>query len=145
MTPRYQHTQTGYLVIISLTLLLLFIAGLSDIYDSSAVAVVVLIILGVSLGLVSTLTIIIEEEKLKIKFGVGIIQKKFLLKDIVSCQVVKNPWYYGWGIHLTPHGWLFNVSGSDAIEIKMGNGKQYRIGTDVPDELNKVIQQFIKR
>ncbi len=58
---------------------------------------------------------------------------------------MKNPWYYGWGIRLTPHGWLYNVSGSYAVEIKTKTGKKYRIGTDVPNELEKAIRQSIER
>jgi hypothetical protein len=58
---------------------------------------------------------------------------------IASYQVVKNPWYYGWGIRLTPHGWLYNVSGSYAVEIKMKTGKKYRIGTNVPNDFEKAI------
>lgn len=54
------------------------------------------------------------------------------------------PLYYGWGIHLTPHGWLYNVSGSDAVEIRMKTGKKYRIGTDVPEELERAISRSIQ-
>jgi len=56
---------------------------------------------------------------------------------------VKNPWYYGWGIRFTPHGWLYNVSGLHAVEIELKNGKKYRIGTDVPENLEKAIREFI--
>ncbi len=41
-------------------------------------------------------------------------------------------------------GWLYNVSGTDAVELKMKNGKRYRIGTDVPGELAEAIRQAIK-
>jgi len=51
--------------------------------------------------------------------------------------------YYGWGIHFTPNGWLCNVSGSSAVEIIMKNGKKYRIGTNVPSELEQAIRQSV--
>ncbi len=46
-------------------------------------------------------------------------------------------WYYGWGIRgwLWPKMWIYNVSGFDAVEIKLKNGKMYRIGTDEPKKL----------
>ncbi|GAI51787.1 unnamed protein product [marine sediment metagenome] len=69
--------------------------------------------------------------------------KRFKLNEIESCQVVKNHWYYGWGIRLTPHGVLYNVSGFDAVEIKLRTGKKFRIGTDVPQELEEAIRQAI--
>ncbi|RLC47786.1 MAG: hypothetical protein DRH57_03405 [Candidatus Cloacimonadota bacterium] len=91
------------------------------------------------------LTVLIEEDVLEIRFGPGLIRKRFPLKDIELCRIVKNPLYYGWGIRLTPNGWLYNVSGSYAVEIKMKTGKKYRIGTDVPNELETAIQQSIER
>ncbi|MFC2014949.1 hypothetical protein ACFLUP_03040, partial [Chloroflexota bacterium] len=70
--------------------------------------------------------------------------KKFKLQDIKSCRAVRNFWYYGWGIRRTPYGWLYSVSGLGAVEIELVTGKKYRIGTDVPSELEKAIQQGIQ-
>lgn len=141
----YQHTQIGYVNLALLGSGLLFTVCLMTVYGFDWIAFVVLIILGVSLVLFATLTVVIGEDFLKIRFGPGIIRKKFSLKDIELCQVVKNPWYYGWGIRLTPHGWLFNVSGFDALEIRMKTGKKYRIGTDLPDELEQAIRRTIEK
>jgi hypothetical protein len=124
---------------------LVFIACLMAVYGFNWIPFIVLIILGVCLVLFATLTVMIEEDVLEIRFGPGVIQKKYPLKDIESCLIVKNPWYYGWGIRLTPHGWLYNVSGLHAVEIKMKTGKKYRIGTDVPNDLEKAIRQSIER
>lgn len=143
MVKLYQHTQIGYLTIIALAGGLLFIARLITVDGFNWIAFTVMISLGICLVLFATLTVVIEEDVLEIRFGPGIIRKKFPLKEIESCQIVRNPWYYGWGIHLTPHGWLYNVSGSYAVEIRMKTGKKYRIGTDVPDDLEKAIRQFI--
>ena len=41
-----------------------------------------------------------------------------------------QPWWYGWGIHLTPRGWLYNVGGLDAVELALNNGRTLRIGSD---------------
>jgi hypothetical protein len=87
--------------------------------------------------------VVIWEEELEARFGPGPIRKRFKLNEIESCQVVKNHWYYGWGIRLTPHGVLYNVSGFHAVEIKLRTGKKFRIGTDVPQELEEAIRQAI--
>jgi len=107
----------------------------------TAIMVLILFIL----ALFTTLTASIDENCLRIKFGYGIFRKKFLLSEIVSAKQVKNHWYYGWGIRLWlwPKVWIYNVSGFDAIEIIMKNGKVYRIGTDVPEELETAIKQAI--
>ena len=143
MLKQYQHTQIGYLIIVLSVLVMLLLVGLMAIYGFNWGSLVVLIILPICLVLLASLTVAIENDFLKIRFGIGIIQRKFYLKDIVSSQIVKNPWYYGWGIRFTPSGLLYNVSGLYAVEIKLKNGKQYRIGTDVPNELEPAIRQSV--
>jgi len=44
---------------------------------------------------------------------------------------------------MTPHGWLYNVSGLDAVEVTTKSGKKYRIGTDVPAELEQAIRSVL--
>jgi len=94
-----------------------------------------------------SLKVVIDENCLRIKFGYGIFRKCFFLKEITSAKVVRNRWYYGWGIRLWawPRMWIFNVSDFDAIEIKMKNGKIYRIGTDEPQKLEQAILQAINK
>lgn len=93
----------------------------------------------------TTLTTSTDGKYLRVKFGFGVFRKKFALSDIVSVKQVKNHWYYGWGVRLWfwPKMWIYNVSGFDAIEIVMRNRKIYRIGTDVPNELETAIKQSI--
>jgi len=93
----------------------------------------------------TTLATSIDEKYLRIKFGYGIFRKKFLLSEIASVKQVKNHWYYGWGIRLWlwRKMWIYNVSGFDAVVIIMRNGKIYRIGTDVPGELETAIKQAV--
>ncbi|MCA9082154.1 MAG: hypothetical protein KDA58_16450 [Planctomycetaceae bacterium] len=67
----------------------------------------------------------------------------FPVSEIVEAEQVRNSWLYGWGIRYTPHGWLFNVSGFDAVQINMRNGRQYRIGTDDPVGLQAAIESVL--
>ena len=69
-----------------------------------------------------------------------------MLKKIISSRIVKNHWYYGWGIRIWfwPYMWIYNISGFDAVEIKMKNDQKYKIGTDEPKELERAILQSIK-
>ena len=138
---RYRHTQIGYFLIVTLIVSIVVIAILTKIQGFHPIATAVVIVLGVCLVLFCTLTVVIDREFVKIWFGPGIIRKRFLLKDIISCRAVENSWSCGWGIHMTPHGVLYNVSGLQAVEIKMKGGAQFRIGTDVPQELERAIRQ----
>ena len=108
----------------------------------SAIMVLILLIL----ASFATLTASIDENYLRIKFGYGIFVRKFALDQIASVQAVKNHWYYGWGMRLWlwPKMWIYNISGFDAVEIIMKNGKVYRVGTDVPEELETAIKQATK-
>jgi len=92
-----------------------------------------------------SLTVSIDQRYLRIKFGYGIYRKRFSLAEIASFRIVKNRWYYGWGIRrwLRPPMWIFNVSGFDAVEIVMQNGQIYRLGTDEPRELERAIKQAL--
>ena len=154
MTKYYQHTQIGHSTIIVLTIGLLIIVCLITVvmafYGFNWIffiyQIIAGVVLGVYLALHSTLTVVIEEDFLKIRFGpVGVIRKKFPLKDIESCQIVKNPWYYSPGFGWTRHGWHYSVSGPYEVEIEMKTGEKYRIGTDVPNDLEKAIRQSIER
>lgn len=150
----YKHTQIGHLmIIVTLAVLVLFawaqIALRSEpvSVDSGAnflvTATMVLILF--TLLSVATLTVAIDEKYLRIKFGYGIFRKNFLLSEIVSVKQVKNHWYYGWGLRFWfwPRMVIYNISGFDAVEIVMKNGKIYRIGTDNQGGLENAIKQSI--
>lgn len=149
MITRYQHTQIGWMLIVVFAVAMLVIAILMAAEGPPRtdlpgwVAWMVLAILLVCLILFATLTVTITGEALQIRFGPGIIRKSIPLKEIESCRVVHSPWYYGWGIRYTPHGWLFRVSGLQCVEVSLRNGRKYRIGTDVPAELDRAIRQAI--
>ncbi len=135
---KYQHTQTGWLIIYIFAALIFI--SLLMLKNLSPDILLLTFIMAAVLSLFYQMTVTIEENFLKISFGIGLIRKKFPLKDIASCRSVKNSWLYGWGIHMTPHGWLYNVSGLDAVEVTTKSGKKYRIGTDVSAELEQAIR-----
>jgi hypothetical protein len=91
-----------------------------------------------------SLQVVVKEKYLHIKFGYGLYRKKFLLQNIVEIKTVKNHWYYGWGVRVWfwPKMWIYNVAGFDAVEIRLKNGKVYRIGTNEPQKLEQVILPF---
>lgn len=149
MTP-YKHTQIGYLTIfITLVVTTFFIwiytTALAETpsVDSGpnlAVSAVMLLII-FTLVSFTTLTTSIDKDYIQVKFSYGIYVKKFELSQIASVKIVKNHWYYGWGIRfwLRPRMCIYNVSGFDAVELTMKDGKIYRIGTDAPSELEAAI------
>jgi hypothetical protein len=139
MSVLYKHTQLGTLTVLSVLggIFLIIVLGYSTWWHP--IAFIVLVVLLACLALFYSLAVEISHDNLTISFGIGIIRKRFKIRDVVNAYPVRNRWYYGWGIRMTPHGWLFNVSGLDAVEIEMSSGKRYRIGTDQPMELAQAI------
>ena len=140
---KYKHTQIGYLLLTLYSIVVLFLGYFNIMTSFHPLTFIALIIVLVILGIFSRLTVTVDDQTIQIQFGLRIIRKTFLLREIGTYRVVKNPWYYGWGIRFTPRGWLFNVSGYSAIEIEMKNGKRYRIGTDDPDNLAEALDKAL--
>ena len=65
------------------------------------------------------------------------------LRRFVACEPVRIRWWYGWGIHLTPFGWLYNVSGLDAVAITLRAGRKFALGTDDPHGLLAALRAAI--
>jgi hypothetical protein len=89
--------------------------------------------------LFGSLQVRIDEQGIFVRFGIGVIRRKISLSDVRTFFEVRNPWYYGWGIRLTPSGTLYNVSGLSAVELWLKNGKRLRIGTDEPAALQRAL------
>jgi hypothetical protein len=152
---KYKHTQIGYLMLcITLVVSLLFIwihvtASLEpasvDAGPNFPITAMMFLIL-LLLASFWLLQVVVDKKYLRIKFGYGIFKKNFLLNEIISVKAVKNHWYYGWGIRvwLWPKMWIYNISGFDAVEIKMRNGKTFRIGTDESEKLEQAVLDAIK-
>jgi len=132
----YRHTQVGWAVILPILVVLGVTLGNLVLTPNSAEIILwVTILLAVVLSLFATLTVTVTDDEVECRFGVGLIRRRIHLSQVQNAAVVRNKWYYGWGIRLTPGGWLWNVSGLDAVELTFKNGKKFRIGTDEPDRL----------
>ena len=144
----YRHTQVGHVIRLSLGAGILFVAvafGIALNAGQTTPAIITGATLGalaLSLLMFHSMTVSVRSDAIALSFGPGLIRKTIAAADVASCKTVRNPWYYGWGIHLTPAGWLFNVSGFDAVEVTLANGRRYRIGTDAPQELEMAIRNL---
>lgn len=140
MNPSYQHRQFGSVIAVALFVGIL-IAALVALTSGESGALTALFFLALAQVLFSSLTVSVDEAAVRGAFGIGLIRFAFPLASIRDARPVTNPWYYGWGIHLTPEGWLFNVSGLEAVELEFATGKKARIGTDEPEALCRAIRE----
>jgi hypothetical protein len=154
----YKKRQTGWLIILSFIPIILFMMyiiyrqevldkpfgenpGPSIMYFGFGIFFLIILSLFSHLTVIGSVTG--YNNYLEIKFGIGLLRKKLYFKDIRDCSIEKSPWYYGWGIRKIPGGWLYNVSGSQSVQLNMKDGKIYRIGTDEPKRLAEFIQSRI--
>jgi hypothetical protein len=132
---RYRKTEKskalGYLFF-AMTAFALVIFALTD---WNPICILVALLLVISWWLIGSLTIEITDRFLRIAFGPGLIRKRWSLGEIESVELALNPWWYGIGIHYTSHGWLYNVSLPNGIEVKLKSGTVFRIGSDEPSTL----------
>jgi len=139
---RYEHTQIGHAIIWPLVAIILGGAFVGS-WSHRQPPTLVLMILVIALVLFYKLRISIDGETLCASFGIGIIRKKVRLAEIVGCEPIRIRWWYGWGIHLTPYGWLYNVSAFDAVAITLRDSGKFALGTDDPHGLIAAIRRFI--
>jgi hypothetical protein len=120
---QYSHTQSGTLikVIMSVSVVFCFVIAVVNQFASAiAISLYGMIALLICLTwLFSSLTVEVDGEELRHYFGPGFWKKTYLLEEIESIKQVRNSWIFGWGIRITPHGWLYNVSGLDAVQIQL--------------------------
>jgi hypothetical protein len=141
----YQHTQVGWWLLGCLLIGAGIVAFAASRVGWDGPALPVLALLAAVAVLFCTLTVQVRGEELRFFFGPRLIRRRFTRREIVSAEPVRNEWHYGWGIRFTAFGWLFSVSGLDAVEIVLDSGKRVRIGTDEPRELADAIRKLIAR
>ncbi|MED5331088.1 MAG: hypothetical protein VX916_07320 [Planctomycetota bacterium] len=141
MMSCYRHVQVGQLIIgsfLAVEVMFLFMSSLgTTIFTSLFIVPLVLIVL------FGWLTVEVDDEKVSCIFGLGWPRKRIPLDDIASVEIVRNKWWYGFGIRLTPSGWMFNIQGLDAVMVERKSGKKFRIGTDEPADLAEAIESAI--
>ena len=132
----YHHRQFqpwwGLMIIVSVVLLIIvFYMAITWIFT-----IILLIVAALFWGL----TVEVNKDVVRLYFGFGIIHRSILREHIVMVTQVRNRWWWGFGIRWTPHGWMWNISGLDAVELTYHNGKKFRIGTDEPEALLEALK-----
>ncbi|MEY2408113.1 MAG: hypothetical protein QOF48_783 [Verrucomicrobiota bacterium] len=132
----YQHTQRGTAIVLAMLIVSVGMLLGAIVYTPTLLAIPILMLCG---WLFHSMKIEITDSELRWCFGPGLIQKHVVLDQIVSAEPVRIKVRDGWGIHLTRFGWLYNVSGFDAVVITLKNGKRFCLGTDDPHRLASIL------
>jgi hypothetical protein len=135
----YRHTQRGVLIVV----LCLFFAAVDAAIawrSGQWLAVAALIVLIAVAAIFSSLTVEVSENELRWYFGPGLWTYRLALGDIETVAVVRNHWWNGFGIRMAAGFRLYNVSGLDAVELRLRSNDVRRIGTDDPQGLAEALK-----
>ena len=91
-----------------------------------------------------SLTVEVDNERIRLLFGDGLVEKDVKMAEIESVRPTRTNPLQGWGVHWIGDGWLYNVYGLSAVELKMKSGKLVVIGTDEPTELCEAVNEQLR-
>ncbi len=142
MSVRYCRTQRGTLMLVGLLggAAVCIAAGDRLPLSGHAVAWATAALLAVLAWLFSSLTIEVTEDEIRWHFGPGLWRYRIARASIEAVMVVRNRWRNGFGIRIRPGFRLYNVSGLDAVELRLADGTIRRLGTDDPQGLAAALQ-----
>jgi hypothetical protein len=138
----YEHRQVGWITVIALfaiAVLICVAAAISAPSERTLSYSLVPIMLVVA-ALFSTLTVRVTDKRVMWYFGVSGIGRSVALTEITSIRAIKTSILEGWGIHLTWHGWVWNVSGFNAVQIILRSGTRFAVGTPDPQAVIDAVQ-----
>lgn len=85
------------------------------------------------------LVVTVDAERVRAAFGIGWIAKDVAIADILATEVVRTRRLWGWGIHWTPAGWLYNVGGRQAVRLVLSGERPVMIGSDEAEALKAAV------
>ncbi len=138
----YRHTQRGMVTIAAC------VAGIAGVVAWSVflpapigIVLTIILILAACAICFSSLTIAIQDHVLSWHFAFGLFRRTVPLAAVQAVETRRIPVLYGWGIHRTPEGWLYNVSGRAAVRIRLHDQTSVLLGTDEPEKLRAALEQ----
>ena len=134
----YHHTQRGILIVVVCLALALLNAAIVWRSGQWSAAIILITLIAVAL-VFSSLTVEINGKELRWYFGPGFWTYRLPLDEIETVAAVRNHWWNGFGIRMRPGFRLYNVSGLDAVELRLKSGDVRRIGTDDPQGLSAAL------
>ena len=94
----------------------------------------------------TTMTCTVQDGEFRVACGfLHWLGRQIALDEIAGVLPTKTALISGFGIRITTRGWLYSVSGRDAVIVGLCDGKQFLIGTDEPIKLADAINESLGR
>ncbi|MBM66526.1 MAG: hypothetical protein CMH55_09860 [Myxococcales bacterium] len=104
---------------------------------------IMIVAAGILFLLFGSMTVRVDHEVLQFHLGRGLLRKRIPLTNLRSWQPIESHWLHGYGIRRYAGGWMYRVSGQQAVELHLLNGGQLRLGTDEPETLCAVLSAAV--
>lgn len=134
----FKSTQIGWaiiFIILGIMTILVFTIEKSAFQIAGGICIVILL-------LTYRLSITIDKNWLRFSMGIGLIQGKYAINDILDCKAVSYM-PLGWGVRFRPGRIIFNVSGTKALELTIkGKSLNVWLGSDDPEMLVRIIREI---
>lgn len=136
----YEHNQWGAIPI-AVAVVILLLAG--AVFDVSQQPFGLIMLLAVAaLIAFARLVTRVDETGVSWAFTAGMPRGHIDFADIYRVERVQTNLFEGWGIHWTWwHGWVWNVSGFEAVEFFLKDGRRVTLGTNDPQGLYGAVTQ----
>jgi hypothetical protein len=148
--PSYSHTQIGWWLLVALGVGILALAAMFIGIRSGSRALAapemeiifgtVLVVLAITAALLTSLTVQVTSDAVAWRFGPGVVRFALPLAEITNVAPARTPLWAGIGIHWIFTGWVYNVSGRDAVELTKRDGTRVWLGTDEVQALAAAIE-----
>jgi hypothetical protein len=140
---QYRRTQLGTVILATCVAVALVGTAITS-RTHPAATIPMLVALVVIAIFFHSLTVEIDGNELCRYFGPGLWTYRLTSEEIESVRAVRNRWWFGYRIRRHNSFILYNVSGLDAVELKLKTGNIRRIGTDDPHGLLAALQQVMR-
>ena len=137
----YRRSQFGVGVVIALGSGVVVLALVLPLGAPRSVLLIPIGILVLCTPLLSWMTISVTPAHVRFTMGIGLIRRTVPIAAIERASPMVTPWYYGIGIHITPSGPIYNVSGRGAVQLVLKDGKGLLIGSGEPEVVVEAIER----
>lgn len=101
-------------------------------------------VLAVAIGIFAgaTMTTVVTPGELRLRYVPFFVDKHIAIAEIARFTPLNYSfWATGYGIHYSKYGWVYNMDGSEGVQVELRNGKRFLIGTQRPAELAAALEQ----
>jgi hypothetical protein len=156
MREFYRHTQIGFGMLlfwlIGGSVFIFYSAqvslslGRGSLFAVFGISFFLLCIITVLFNLLSAiLTIRVTDEYLEARFAFPLLWTRVNIEEILSAKHTEPIWINGYGYRIALNGSATcHVSGSKGIRLELTNKKQFTIGTDDLENLERAIRQALE-